>query len=38
VFVIGAAAVPAQAIVALVSLPRAEVMARLADRRPLLRD
>jgi len=38
VFVIGTAAVPAKAIVALVSLPRAEVAARLADHRPLLRD
>jgi hypothetical protein len=38
VFVIGAAAVPAKAIVALVSTPRAEVAARLEDHRPLLRD
>ena len=38
VFVIGTAALPAKAIVALVSLPRAEVAARLADHRPLLRD
>ncbi len=38
VFVIGAAALPAKAIVALVSLPRAEVAARLEDHRPLLRD
>jgi HD superfamily phosphohydrolase len=38
VFVIGAAAVPAKAIVALVALPRAEVVARLEERRPLLGD
>jgi hypothetical protein len=37
VFVIGTAAVPAKAVVTLVSLPRAEVAARLADQRPLLR-
>jgi hypothetical protein len=38
VFVIGAAAVPAKAIVALVALPRAEVAARLDEQRSLLGD
>jgi hypothetical protein len=37
VFVIGTAVVPAKAVVALVALPRAEVTARLAAQRPLLR-